>query len=168
MNARSWAPSIDLRGREEDLTDGGGNSSEVTPRPLTFVTVVEGHCHVAAHQMHHNEATLHLLAQLSLAEPLQKAASLVAEHAEGVIGVDGIAQIRPAVGAQVLGASNRTHRCVDVLEVEGRGEVNYSCAYGNRKGEACGRFILTGKTDFSAGVNDLPLEWQKHKWNFLR
>lgn len=98
---------------------------------------VESHGHVAAHQMHHNEATLHLLAQLSLAEPLQKAASLVAEHAEWVIGVDGITQIRPTVGAQVLGASNRTHRCMNVcrekakvhMVIERRGdagEASYS------------------------------------------
>lgn len=106
------APSIDLRRREADLLEEG--TSEATPLPLTFVTYVEGNGHVAAHQMHHNEAPLHLLAQLSLAEPLQKAASLVAEHAKRVIGVDGITQIRPAVGAQVLGASNRTHRCVNV------------------------------------------------------
>jgi len=52
--------------------------------------------------MHHNQATLHFLAKISFSQPQEEAASLIPEHSKWIVGVYGIAQIRPAIGAQIL------------------------------------------------------------------
>jgi len=75
---------VNIPGRHEGFT-------------LDVIAGIQGHRHVATHQMHHNQATLHLLAQISFTQPQEEAASLIAEHAKRVVGVYGVPQIRPAI-----------------------------------------------------------------------